>query len=194
MRTLTVNSYKKTSSGRFWRKRAFYIPVSILSILVLVLGVLGYSRVVRVQEAAKVVQADVVVLKQSAKDQNIGQLTIQIPLLQKDMGRLRSDVQVISFVAHVPFASSYYNDSEHLFLGADKALSGAQILVKALLPYADVLGLKGPHSSAPKKTSEERIAELVLLAPALISPLDEATTYFTTARQEMEKNRGASLS
>src|SRR5690606_31537590 len=63
---------------------------------------------------------------------------------------------------------------------------GGQVLLDALEPYAPVLGFKSESTAKViDKPNDERVAELVLLMPAILPALDEATVNFAKANKEM---------
>ena len=135
---------------------------------------------------AKVVQHQVEVLKAAVEDQNLTTLKNELPKLQHELDALQQQSQRLSFTSFLPFIGHYYNDGQHAFAAVHEGLEGGQILLEALEPYAPVLGFKSEASATVvDKPNDERVAELVLLMPAILPALDEATVYFAKANQEM---------
>lgn len=69
-------------------------------------------------------------------------------------------LQIFSFARFLPVSGSYYSDAFHLVNAGVYALDAAQIAIDAIVPYADVLGLKG-QGSFVLGSAEERIQKAV---------------------------------
>src|SRR5690606_13267254 len=135
---------------------------------------------------AQVILDQVDQIKVSVKDQDIGQLNQQLPQLQTSLAKLQQQTKGYAFVQNLPWLGDYYKDSQHALTAAEQGLEGGIILVEAIMPYADVLGLKSEHSpdNLEATDNEGRMAQLILLMPAILPALEEATVNFQAVDQE----------
>lgn len=159
------------------------------TVIVLIICGLTYFLVIAPMiTQAKVVQNQVEVLKAAAKDQNLTTLRDELPKLQHELDALQQQSEQLGLISYLPVIGHYYNDSQHAFAAAHEGIEGGQILLDALEPYAPVLGFKSQASAAiVDKPNDQRVAELVLLMPAILPALDQATTNFAQANYEMSQ-------
>lgn len=69
---------------------------------------------------------------------------------------LQKDLMPIAFIGYIPFIGGYYNDIKNGVEAAGHGVNAAIISADSLIPYADVLGLKGDKSFA-QGSAEDRI-------------------------------------
>ena len=91
--------------------------------------------------------------------------------LKEDLKVSKEDLDSMGFVRYVPFVNGYYNDAEHLISAGIIAAEGGEIAADGVLPFADVLGLKGNESKITAEEKTEVIVKEVL--PALVPLVDK---------------------
>lgn len=190
MRSITVDilPQKKAKHRRRWYKSWWVrTPVLIIVILIAIMAGIGYWKVMPMVDSSKEVMAEVAVLKQAAKDQNLTTIKTSLPILQDKLDTLDTQVEWFAFAANIPWLGNYYNDSQHIFAAAKEGLIGGQILVAGAEPYADVLGFKSGTTASQTKPAEDRVAELTLLMPSLLPSLDQAQGHFDQLKAEMDQ-------
>ncbi len=163
-----------------------WVPCAVVLGFILVIGLLAWWRIAPMVGSAKAVMQQVEVLKAAAKEQDMAKLSAGLPELQTRLDTLQGQVEWFGFARHWPVVGTYYQDSEALFAGAKEGITGGQILVKGVEPYAEVLGFKGA-APATEKPTEDRIAELTLLMPSLLPSLDESQEHFEKLKQHFDQ-------
>jgi len=90
------------------------------------------------------------------------------------------------YLKFVPVASWYYSDADHLMNAGTHGLNAATILVDAIKPYADVLGLKG-QGSFVGGTAQQRIETAVKTIGKITPKIDELASELALVRGEIDK-------
>lgn len=207
MRTITIESTAKKRSVKpqarlsrakqprykfwtwpIWSNRKFQVGVGVAAGLIFILSLGLYLLVKPVYDQSMVVMAKANQLKQAASDQDLASINQQLPELQQEIVVLDQQLDNYSFVRSIPGLANYYNDAQHALTAAEQGLAGGQILVKAIMPYGDLLGFKTSRTATTikPKDNEEKVAQLVLLMPAILPSLDQASTNFEVVKQEIE--------
>jgi len=127
----------------------------------------------------KKVYADLMVLK-NKQDQvknvldskNLDLMEQQIKEFETDIGNLDTDYQKLKTIGSLPFIKNYYQDGQILLDAGKQSLQTGQILLNAIKPYQDFLGLQAEASSSAD-TTEDRIAFLTESVEGLLPHLDE---------------------
>lgn len=116
-------------------------------------------------------------IKDAAKSQDIKKVDEAITRTKNQFVKVRQDLKPLSWTTRLPFIGGYTSDAIHLAAAGQSGLEAAEILVKAVEPYSDLLGLKG-QGSFTGGTAEERIAKAV-------ETLDKVTPQIDLIAQKM---------
>ncbi len=127
----------------------------------------------------KKVYADLMVLK-TKQDQvksvldskNLDSMESLIKEFEVDISNLDTDYQKLKTIGALPVIKNYYQDGKILLQAGSQSLQTGQILLNAVKPYQDFLGLKAEATSSAD-TTEDRIAFLTESVEGLLPHLDE---------------------
>lgn len=127
----------------------------------------------------KKVYGDLVVLK-NKQDQvknvldskNLDSMEQLIKEFETDISNLDTDYQKLNTIGSMPVIKNYYKDGKILIDAGIQSLQTGQILLNAVKPYQDFLGLKAEATSSAD-TTEDRIAFLTESVEGLLPHLDE---------------------
>ncbi|CAN5119802.1 hypothetical protein BH11PAT1_BH11PAT1_4080 [soil metagenome] len=111
-------------------------------------------------------------------EQELGKTKISLADTQKKFGQL-------FILRYIPLANFYYNDGDHALKAGAKGLDSAEIVVKALGPYADVLGLKG-QGSFVSGSAEDRIKTAVLTMGKLTPQIDDISKSLSLIKTDID--------
>lgn len=167
--------------------------INFLSVFAIVVTVLGlflfffvfvpgkgfYDQINITREKAKNIQTAI-----SAKDLDqakieINELKTQQVLLQKKYSRLK-------FIGSFPFVNKYYQDGKNFLNIFKTAIETGEIVVQAIEPYKDFLGIKGAATDSAK-TTQDRITFLTESVEGIVPHL--ATIEQKLAAIETEFNQ-----
>lgn len=171
---------------RLWRSKWFLIPASVVGVLLLIIGVWSLLFVPPMLAQAREVEARVESLKAAAKDQDLSVIKRELPELRHDLTALQLQVKRHGYLGAIPLIGHYYHDAQAVFAAADSGLEGGEILVEAMEPYGPVFGFKTDAAEAQAdKPNDEKIADMIMLMPAILPSLDEAIVHFDETSQHI---------
>ena len=125
-------------------------------------------------------------LKTAIKEQNLVKIKEATKNLQTETERLQTKVQKYSYVSSLPKAGDYYRDIQHAFAAGRAGLNSIDLVVNAITPYADLLGL-GEAKSEKDKTTMDRITFLVTTLDKIRPELDKIGNELTTVKNEIDQ-------
>ena len=175
------------------RKTKKIVLVSLFSIvgLFLVLGLLiGIPAISFVKQVRKI-EAKAREVQASLSSRDLELIEKKLEETENELNTLEKSYQRLVIIKFLPILRNYYLDGQKALLAADSGLKTGHIVVEAVKPYQDFLGLKSATESAEIKdggqTTEERINFLVESIEGLRPRLDEIEKELAT----IEENIGA---
>ena len=176
----TPETVKKTPTKKHGKK-----IITILSIIFGVLALLfvfllfflylpGKTLLNQINESKTSVQT----LKQSISDKDLAQSKIILKDINQQLSQINNQFKKLSYLKIIPVAKNYYQDGQNLIKIGEDALQTGDILIQAIEPYQDFLGLKGSGTSSAK-TTEDRITFLTQSIEGLLPHLDSIDSKIT---------------
>ncbi len=158
--------------------------VLIVAVLAVAIGVPGYSVYKKVQ----IVLADGNSLKDAFSKQNIGDIKTGLTKIEKDLGSLQGSYNTLGWLRVVPFIGPYWRDGDAALKGGVYGVQAAEMGVKTLEPYADIIGFGGQaKAKSGEETANDRM-EFVVKTISQISPqVEEIGKKATQAKDELDK-------
>ncbi|OGH10539.1 MAG: hypothetical protein A2857_00430 [Candidatus Levybacteria bacterium RIFCSPHIGHO2_01_FULL_36_15] len=120
------------------------------------------------------------------KQQNVVLAKEELVKTQADISILKKDLNSLSFLKFIPLANFYYNDAQHLVNASSYGVSAGISVVDSLIPYADVLGLKGTKSFVGG-SAEERIQTAIKSLGKIVPGIDNIEADLTRAQMEIDQ-------
>lgn len=160
------------NQNKFSRNKIIWLSVAGLFVLFLIFNVIAGFLVYK--SGTKLV-ASVKKLQEETKSQDLKVIATGIDRVKSDVKGLKSSYKLISWAGIIPYVGGYINDGKHAINAADSGLDAGKIVMAAIEPYSDLLGLKAGGTEAPEsgeKTAQERIDFLVNTIPSLIPQID----------------------
>lgn len=163
---------------------------SVIFILATLIAVFGFFFVFvpgkQLYDQVISLNSDVNELKQAVTDKNLvfakdrlTKLKNQIPSIQKSYSRL-------SLIGSFPYIQDYYQDGNRLIEIAKDGLDTGEIVITAVEPYQDFLGLKGAATSSGK-TTEDRITFLTQSIEGLLPHLNTIESKVSSIEDNLNK-------
>lgn len=181
--SFTMSKQRKSSKKfklRFGKKSAIVLVVILLLIgLAVIPAFATYKSALKTYRDVKLVSA-------SLKTQDIALASTQIAQTKKDLVETQKNFHYLVPLKFVPLLNFYYNDADHLMKAGEYGLDTASTAIDALLPYVDVLGLKGAGSFVGG-TAENRISTAVMAASKITPKIDEIGNSLTKVQKEMDQ-------
>lgn len=126
-------------------------------------------------------------LKDAVKQQDLTKIKQANFGLRVEVERVQKKTQQYSYLGNLPRTRDYYADINHLFNASYKGFDTIDILVDAVMPYADILGLSGGSTSEKEKTTLDRITFLVTTLDKIRPELDKIDEKLSAARDEIDQ-------
>lgn len=160
----------------------------ILAVLMVLVLVVFYTSVktVAILSQARQVYSQVKKASDAAKKQNAAKTKEELVKTKNEVEKLKAQIAGIKYVGYVPIFGGYYSDAEHLINASNHGVDAALIVVESLLPYADVLGLKGEKSFVGG-SAEDRIRTAVVTLDKVVPRIDDIEAKVTLAKEEIDK-------
>lgn len=178
------------------KKNNKIIPILrvFISITAIIATFLFFFLYLPIKDLLKQVNAANVVaqtLKQSINDKDLAQSKVILSNLSQQVTIIDNKFKKLSYLKLIPVAKDYYQDGQNLIKIGNDAIETGNIVIQAIEPYQDFLGLKGSGTSSAK-TTEDRIAFLTQSVEGLLPHLDSIdskVTEINTLINKIDTNR-----
>lgn len=170
---------------KIFKSKKFLITAVVLGILLVFTTYAGLKTASLVKEAQKVyVQAKKA--GDAAKKQNVLAARDDLVKTKEELAKLKKQLGGMTFVKFVPIVGGYVSDGEHLVNAATYGVNAAIITAESVIPYADVLGLKGDKSFV-MGSAEDRIRLAVKTMGKVVPKIDDIEKELLKAKEEVDK-------
>lgn len=166
------------------RKKITLVAIIVFLILFSIFGVV--LPVTKTYKQAKITATNARVMLASLKQENIQAAGDQLVTTRESLVQTQKDLTGLAYLQIVPIASWYYSDADHLMKAGVYGLNATEIMINALKPYADVLGLKGAGSFAGG-TTQQRIQTAVTTMSKITPKIDDIEVQAKLAQAEIDK-------
>lgn len=167
------------------KARTTIIALGVILGVFLVLGVYTVFRTIEVYKQAQVLNVQGRAALAAAKSQNIEIAKQELVKTQEELNKLKESYSKLGYLKIVPLANGYYNDGNRVFNAAGHGIDAAIIATDSLIPYADVLGLKG-ESTFTQGSAEDRIRIAVQTMGKVVPKIDEIDAKMQLAKSEID--------
>src|SRR3990167_9392511 len=179
-----VTIVKKFKGIRISR-RIFLISL-IIPLLLIIIGLILYFPLkdlkMAVSESVRIAGA----AYQAGKKQDIENLQPKLGELKKSLEKVDSKIKILSWLSPLPWVGNYQKDAASLVKGSIYGVEAAQITVDTIVPYADLLGLKG-KSTFVSGSADDRIKTAVETMDKIVPSIDKIAAKISLAEKEFEK-------
>lgn len=182
-RTETMASDQLIST-RGMKLRFILIPILAIAVLVVIVGILS----VPVYTSAKSLAAETEKLVQAAREQDLPAVEGRIPSEKNALEQFKKSLGPLAWTQWVPVLGSYWKDADHGVKAAEELLDAGDLSIKAIAPYADIIGLKGARKAGSgAEKAQDRIAFVVATADKLAPQLEAIGQKLAVAKGELDK-------
>lgn len=128
-------------------------------------------------------------LKKAVGEQNLIEIRNSSNELSSDLERVHGKLSGYKFFGVVPVAKNYYADALHGVNASLAGLRAANLVVDAIAPYSDILGLEGEEtvSTGSGKTTMDRVTFLVTTLDKIRPELDKIGEELEVVRNEIDQ-------
>ena len=178
----TKNPHLKKLSKR---KKVLLAALAMLALLAIGSYFLAVRPAQALYQQAKLAKPHFTNLKLGLLTQNLPQIQTEVTELDRIRAESGEIYQKFSWLKVIPWVGSYYRDGQHIFVAGEAGIEAAQIMVTALEPFKDILGMAGAPGA--ETTVEEKLTQLIVISPQIIPQLEEALQKIAIVRTEITK-------
>lgn len=181
-----IRSFKPGKSGKS-SKEIVKTTAVILAAIVILLIVFILLVIFPAKDIYNSAQKTARVAKETAgylKSQDLANTQSKLKELHDNLGTLKNDVNKLSYIRIIPFIGNYESDAQHMVNAGIAGVEGAQITVDTLIPYADLLGLKG-KSTFSAGSADDRIKLAVETLDKVTPKLSDISDKIAIAGNEL---------
>jgi len=170
------------------KTNSFKMPLIVLGILVIVLvifGLMTISPVLKVYTNAKATYAQVKVMVDALKKEDIAQASTELDKTKAQLTQTQNSLDAVGYIKYIPVLNLYYADSQHLMKAGAYGLSAARVFIDSVEPYSDVLGLKGKGTFVGG-TASQRIQTAIMTMGKITPHIDDIAIQMEGAKKEID--------
>lgn len=170
---------------------AFKLPKKFNLYFFIIIGVLISFSLVLIISVRGVVNKSLIAKKTAqevyslGKNQDIEGVKNKSVELKNDLEDLKKSVKALSWVGFIPVIGNYQKDYFHLVQGGIYSLEALQESIDTVLPYSDLLGLKG-KSKFVTGSADERIKTAVETLDKVVPSIDKIADKLDIAKKEFD--------
>lgn len=189
--TVTSHAMNASASSRKRRSRFSIKNKKALGIIIALVIILGLGSIYTGIQALAVYKQAMVVKVQARKaydaikQQNIILTKDEMVKTKAEIAVLDKKVGGLGYLQIIPFIGSYYQDGKRIVDAASHGVEAAIISTDALIPYADVLGLKGASTFAGG-SAQERIRLAVKTMGKVVPQIDKIEEQLIIAQKDID--------
>jgi len=180
-----ASSKRSNRKLRFKNKR-FFTGIGIALVIVLILVIFVGIKTMAVYKQAMKVKAQASIAFTQLKQQDIAAARDELAKTQTEITGLQGALKGIAFLKFVPLASGYFNDADHMIKASSHGVNAGIITADALIPYVDVLGLKG-KGTFTGGTAQDRIRTAVKTMGKVVPQIDKIEGELKLAKEEIDQ-------
>lgn len=155
-------------------------------ILLLVLVVITVIPAQKTYSSAQKTYQQARLAWEAIKKQNIALADEELKKTKMALQDTEKNLNSLSYLRFIPIANWYYNDADHMLKAAFPTLEATSVVLDAIKPYADILGLKG-QGSFVMGSAEQRVQTAILTMGKITPRIDDVANDLNLAKEEIDK-------
>jgi len=174
IKELSLKGEQVTKPKKKYLKFAFItgmVFVLLIISLALYIGLVLVPSVTQFRSSAEGAFNQVKKVESAVNKENVVLAKEETIKLRDKLKESKNKLDKLWLVRFVPIANGYYNDANHLMAAAIIASEAGEIAADGIIPFADVLGLKGVKSKTKAEEKTQVIVKKVI--PSLIPLADK---------------------
>ena len=167
-----------------FKKKKFWGIVGGLIFLFLIVFIPGLIVLTRVQA----VYQESLGLMEATKGKDLKLISQRITSSKEKLKALDRSLTPLAWTRFIPFLGNYEADAVHLVKAGEAGTEAAEIIVKAIEPYADIIGFAGGvEDGGGEKTAEDRINFIVNTLDKVAPEIEKVGAKMTIVKNEINQ-------
>ena len=148
----------------------------VLLLILIVIGgfifVFGYLPGKKVYNQALLLISKQSQIQQLVQSKNLDTIETELKQVKTDIATIQADYQALKVIGSLPLVKNYYQDGKLALEIAQQGLDTGQIIIEAIKPYQDFLGLAGQATNSAD-TAQDRIDFVTQSVEGILPHLDK---------------------
>lgn len=181
---LAKPSPKSIKSHKLSRVIFIVFMCGLLALIILAAALIipGKDLYISTQKTAQVAKETFAAIK----NQDIDKADVKLTELKDNIEQVKLKLDKLSWAKYIPFLGAYVTDAQHLVQAGIACVEAGQITTSTILPYSDLLGLKG-KSTFVAGSADERIKTAVETLDKVTPKIDEIAQKITIVGNELNQ-------
>ncbi len=165
------------------------VLLSLIALVVLV-GILVGIPAVNAYQKAQILKTDGDQVKAAFSSQDIGKIKAALAKTKIDLTSFQSAYNKLAWTKVLPVMGAYWRDGDSAIKGGQYGLDTADVVIKTIEPYADIIGFTTDSKNKAKSgedTANDRIEFVIQTINQVIPKLDEISKKADLAKAEIDK-------
>ncbi len=178
-----------------FNKKKFLKVLSIILIIFSVLFVICFFSVIvpgtKLKKQIETLKKEAPIIQQAITDKDLDKVKSELNVVKSQIKSVESTYKKFSYAKIIPVAKNYYNDGTELINISKEAIDAGNIVIQAIEPYKDFLGVKGAATSG-EETTQDRISFLTQSVESLVpymDTLEQKLSKIETSLNKIDPNR-----
>lgn len=171
--------------SKLFNKKGLSVVGVVVVVFVLFFVFIAWRTVAIYGDSQKVVR-QARLAADAAKNQNVVLAREELAKTKTAAENLKRQFETIGFSRFIPFLGSYISDADHMTAAGIHGINAAIVTADSLIPYADLLGLKG-KGSFTGGSAEDRIRTAVKSLSRVVPKIDDIELEIAAAKREMDQ-------
>ncbi|MBU2577762.1 DUF4012 domain-containing protein, partial [Patescibacteria group bacterium] len=186
---VNVNVENGAKTMKKVKLKTVLMVLGIFLLVITSLGIFLFSVARNLMAERGSVENNLASLKTAIKEQNLTEVKNSSNALTSDLENFRGKLNNYKVFGALPVVKNYYNDAQHGVNAGLAGLRAADLVVDAITPYGDILGLEGKNENASEsgKTTMDRVTFLVTTLDKIRPELDKIGDELDTVRKEIDQ-------
>lgn len=174
------------------RKKKIFMFLGGFFALIVILGLVVFVGVVvpgmDIYKKAQVLASHSNSIETLAASQDISVIKTEIASIRTDLASFSQSFARVSYLKNMPWVGAYYRDGESATKAANAALDTGDLVIAAIEPYADIIGLKGAKQAASgMENANDRLQFIVSSIKTITPQMGAISDKATIANTELAK-------
>ncbi len=170
----------------FWRQKWFYGLSGLLGLLSILIGLIVYFSL-GISRELRLAKTSASAGMQAFSSRNLAEAKHQLQLTNDHFQKAYDIFRSSRFLGYIPGLNLYWHDFDHVFKAGEHGLATADLTIKAIEPYADLLGFTGAQTEQVAQSAEDRLVFLAETVKKLEPQIGQISHELSLADQELSQ-------
>lgn len=185
--TAHASSLEGKPTRKKWYRSKLFLILAVFLLIILVLGawlaIVGSGTYRKLQAVSSHASS----LSSAIESRDLAKAQTELQLVGDSLHEAQNSFKGVEPLKFIPFLGNYLKDVDHVFVAGNLGVETGDLVIKALVPYADVLGFSGDVEKLEFESAEERIIFLATTVEKLSPQMNEISQKISAIAGELNQ-------